>query len=236
MCLPSSRLHVAYACACIVPVARGLCLCLRRTCKPAFRELKHGRQPEVTVSEFVSRKPTRTENSLFSRPGLQCEHTAHAHWLQCRNSNFRLMSVNQKRLCLISLLTCGGSVSWLKVYSSGSAIPRKYANEAESLRVGYTYQPPKQVQLCRALYPWSRFPQVSSDLFFHVAARVPCGRVIALGENGTTTIQSPAFPDRYPRSKMCSWRVCPPKDKRLEFSFATFDLRQSDKLEIDNGK
>jgi len=61
-----------------------------------------------------------------------------------------------------------------------------------------------------------------------------CGRLVAVDENATVTIQSPKYPWPYRKAKSCSWRVCPPQGMRLEFNFTTFDLRTFDKLEIIN--
>ena len=63
-----------------------------------------------------------------------------------------------------------------------------------------------------------------------------CGAFVAVYDNLTFTIQSPDYPWPYRKAKSCSWRVCPPQGKSLEFNFTTFDLRTFDKLEIINGK
>ena len=63
-----------------------------------------------------------------------------------------------------------------------------------------------------------------------------CGAFVAVYDDATFTIESPEYPWPYRRGKSCSWRLCPPQGKSLEFNFTTFDLRTFDKLEIVNGK
>lgn len=64
--------------------------------------------------------------------------------------------------------------------------------------------------------------------------RSACGRFVAVYDNITFTIQSSDYPWFYRSAKTCSWRVCPPQGKKLEFKFTTFDLRTYDKLDIIN--
>lgn len=61
-----------------------------------------------------------------------------------------------------------------------------------------------------------------------------CGAFVAVYDDATFTIESPEYPWPYRRGKSCSWRLCPPQGKSLEFNFTTFDLRTFDNLEIVN--
>ncbi|EDO35722.1 predicted protein, partial [Nematostella vectensis] len=62
----------------------------------------------------------------------------------------------------------------------------------------------------------------------------PCGDFFVLKKDGNVTITSPRYPSYYPRDKMCTWRICPARRQRLEFSFKAFNLRRRDRLEIHN--
>ena len=70
------------------------------------RFLIHRRQPEVTMSVLyiVPRNNTNGKHPLLTSVTSVSNTSTHDHWLQCRNSAFRLTSVNQTRLCLNSLL------------------------------------------------------------------------------------------------------------------------------------
>lgn len=72
--------------------------------------------------------------------------------------------------------------------------------------------------------------------FFHLPVPLACGRFVVLHDNITVTIHSPGYPWPYRKARSCSWRVCPPQGKKLEFHFTDFDLRTFDKLHIINGK
>ncbi|XP_068715426.1 uncharacterized protein [Montipora foliosa] len=61
-----------------------------------------------------------------------------------------------------------------------------------------------------------------------------CGAFVVAYDNITFTLQSENYPWPYRKAKSCSWRVCPPQGKKLQFNFTTFDLRTFDKLEIIN--
>ena len=72
--------------------------------------------------------------------------------------------------------------------------------------------------------------------FFHLPVPLACGRFVVIHDNITVTINSPGYPWPYRKARSCSWRVCPPQGKKLEFHFNDFDLRTFDKLHIINGK
>lgn len=61
-----------------------------------------------------------------------------------------------------------------------------------------------------------------------------CGGFVVAHDNLTFSIQSENYPWPYRKAKSCSWRVCPPQGKKLQFNFSTFDLRTFDSLEIIN--
>ena len=68
---------------------------------PSYKKAKHrcfwftdANRKSLFRNYILPQRTTRTESSLFSRVNT----STHEHWLQCRNSDFRLTSVNQKHL------------------------------------------------------------------------------------------------------------------------------------------
>ena len=83
---------------------------------------------------------------------------------------------------------------------------------------------------------WRNDRQINIVWFLLLPVSLACGGFVAVYDNTTLTIESPDYPWPYRKAKSCSWRVCPPQGKKLEFNFTTFDLRTFDKLDIINGK
>lgn len=103
-------------------------------------------------------------------------------------------------------------------------------NSSTNVSIGRLFVPFRRCKLST--------PPLHTSIYLFLLLLVPtkCGGFVVAHDNLTFSIQSENYPWPYRKAKSCSWRVCPPQGKKLQFNFSTFDLRTFDSLEIINGE